>query len=184
MNDIRRFARHVSDTQPLFRELRRSGRNDPLILAILAVENYFRPHTQRLMEYLAWALLSHLNSKRLLRLSVGISQAQLRWWIDAGLMKSGVFSHKNLHTAISAQANYDVCGYILSRMSTAHDNPALAVTRWYTGSYAFDYAEFLTVTTEYLCGVDGALQLWKDMITGVSSCNQDRIFSHKPSHTT
>jgi hypothetical protein len=50
---------------------------------------------------------------------------------------------------MSAEANYDLCEYMLSQMSAEYENPMLAITRWYTGSYALDYAAFLSVASEY-----------------------------------
>jgi hypothetical protein len=90
-----------------------SGRDDAGILSLLLVESFFRDPLNRLVEYLAWILLSPIAPRRLQRLSVGPGQIQLRHFAKWGDWSSLVASWTRYKTVVSWERNYDVAKSLL-----------------------------------------------------------------------
>jgi hypothetical protein len=138
-----RFPLHLRRMTPKLERLQRSGRSDPEVLAILAVEAFYRPRPRRAIEYIGWLVLSVLGHRSAARVTVGIAQARLSHWRDLGLLDSERFSIRRLARVLDLGANYEVCRRYLSanRMLDQPDPTALTVA--YTGGQRRDYAEML-----------------------------------------
>ena len=139
-----RFRLHLRRMRPKFNRLRESGRSNQTVLAILAVEAFYRPSLRRAVEHGGWFILSLLRSRSASRITVGIAQARVSHWRDLGLIDSERFSLRRLARVLDLDANYDVCHRYLSarRMLDERDAGALAVA--YTGAARRDYAEMLS----------------------------------------
>lgn len=114
-----------------------------MVLAVLVAESYHRGRLQRTIEYCAWFLLSLFRSRRVERLSVGISQAQVRNWVAAGLLASPWWSPAAMRTALSAASNYDVSAFVLQRWFPSGIVGLVDVSRHYTGGASTYYADLL-----------------------------------------
>ena len=121
-----------------------TGREDPVVLAILLTESFFRTRLDRALELAVWIVLSVLSPCRARFVSVGIAQIQVRhwqiptgFWIVRMLRQIMVFSDPT--------ANYDNCLSLLQgfRVSEPSD---LRLLRYYTGQvtryHMMTYREF------------------------------------------
>lgn len=138
-----RFRLHLRRMRRKLDRLRRNGRSNPSVLAILAVETFYRPLPLRMLEYAGWFLLSALRSSSASGLTVGVAQAQLQHWHDLGPLESNRFSLDSLARVRELESNYEVCRAYLSRrrMLAAADPAALAVA--YAGGPRRQYARML-----------------------------------------
>jgi hypothetical protein len=127
---------------PKLERLRESGRSDQRILAILAVEAFYRPRARRAIEYGAWLVLSLLRSRSVSRVTVGVAQARVSHWRDLGLLDSERFSVRRLARVHDLDANYEVCRRYLSERRILDRDPAV-LTVAYTGALRADYAGML-----------------------------------------
>jgi len=93
---VPRFERHLQRVKRRMQGLALSGAGEINVLAILAVESFYRPRIARALEYVTWALLSALSSTRVATLTVGMSQAQLCYWEELGLIDGHRFSPERL----------------------------------------------------------------------------------------
>ena len=139
-----RFRLHLQRMRPKLDRLRQSGRSNRTVLAILAVEAFYRPGLRRVVEHGGWFILSLLRSRSASRITVGIAQARVSHWRDLGLIDSERFSFHRLARVLDLDANYDVCHRYLStrRMLDERDPGALTVA--YTGARRRSYAEMLS----------------------------------------
>lgn len=133
--------------------LRREGAWEPLVLAIMAVESFFRPLTWRLAEYALWACLSLIwceaTQYRVQRISVGIAQIQLRTWVQSGNLKSLRFSSSSLRKVLSARANYDACLSVITSRKLL-DVELAVVVECYTGGRRAYYSRLLQQSLDHL----------------------------------
>lgn len=138
-----RFRLHLRRMRRKLDRLRRNGRSNPSVLAILAVETFYRPLPMRMLEYASWFLLSALKSSSASGLTVGIGQAQLLHWRDLGLLESDRFSVDSLARVRDLESNYEVCRAYLSRrrMLSVADPAALGVA--YAGGPRRQYSRLL-----------------------------------------
>ena len=113
-------------------------------VAILAVESVRRPRAQRLVEYGAWALYSTTRSDRLLSLSVGRAQLQLRYWRKLGLLARPTFSIASLRHVLGMRANYDACVRFLEACDATEIADPRALTRVYTGGRRPEYVRLVS----------------------------------------
>jgi hypothetical protein len=123
--------------------LQRRGCSDPKVLAILAVEAFYRPRARRAVEYAGWLLLSLAGSRSASRITVGIAQARVSHWHDLGMLDSERFSIRGLARVLDLGANYEVCHRYLSERGIPEDPDASALTAAYTGAQRRQYAEML-----------------------------------------
>lgn len=128
-----RLRRHLRRMGPLFGRLRASGLTEPNVLAILAVESFYRPRLLRAFEYVAWAGLSLLAPALATRLSVGLAQMRLENWVSVGLLDSIRFSPARLRRVRSAEASYEACRRYLSAVGALHESDPAALARAYAG---------------------------------------------------
>jgi hypothetical protein len=138
-----RFRLHLSRMRPKLDRLRQSGRSNETVLAILAVEAFYRPILRRAVEYAGWLILSLLGSRSAARVTVGIAQARVSHWHDLGLLESERFSLRGLARVLDPEANYEVCHRYLSRRLILDEPDSRVLTRAYTGGSRPDYAEML-----------------------------------------
>jgi hypothetical protein len=138
-----RFRLHLWRMRSKFERLRRRGCSDPNVLAILAVEAFYRPRARRAVEYGGWLLLSLVGSRSAARITVGIAQARVSHWRDLGLLDSVRFSIRGLARVLDLGANYEVCHRYLSERRLPEDPDATALTAVYTGAQRRQYAEML-----------------------------------------
>ena len=138
-----RFRLHVRRMRRTTYRLRRNGRSDPKVLAILAVEAFYRPRAARTIEYLWWLVLSVLGKPSASTITVGIAQARTSHWRDLGLLNSERFSLRRLARVLDLDANYDVCHRYLSERRMLDERDVLALTHAYTGGPRRDYAGML-----------------------------------------
>ena len=139
-----RFRLHLRRMRPKLDRLRQSGRSNQTVLAILAVEAFYRPGLRRAVEHGGWFILSLLRSRSASRITVGIAQARVSHWRDLGLIDSERFSLRRLARVLDLDANYDVCHRYLSTRRMLDERDAGALTVAYTGGQRRDYAEMLS----------------------------------------
>jgi hypothetical protein len=137
------FRLHLRRMRRKLERLRRRGCSDPNVLAILAVEAFYRPRARRAVEYGGWLLLSLVGSRSVARITVGIAQARVSHWHDLGLLDSERFSIRGLARVLDLGANYEVCHRYLSERRMLEDPDATALTTAYTGGQRRKYAEML-----------------------------------------
>jgi hypothetical protein len=147
-----RFERHLRRKMPMIEELRRRGRGDPNVLAILAVESFFRPALARAIEYLQWLVLTLRNSEAVAGISVGHAQVQLTAWVEAGMMTTPWFSLRRLSLARSPEANYEACRRYLHAREVLGENHPGALALAYVGAPRPYYAELLATARRRLDG--------------------------------
>jgi hypothetical protein len=139
-----RFERHLRRTLPRLRDLQSDGHDDANVLAILAVETFFRPRLARGIEYLAWFAMSLCRRQAVALLSVGTAQAKLEHWRAYGLIESERFSFRALAGVTSLPANYDLCCRFLASRRALHECDIHAVALAYTGGARRQYVELLS----------------------------------------
>src|SRR5882757_4039915 len=110
---VPRFERHLQRVKRRMQGLALSGAGEINVLAILAVESFYRPRIARALEYVTWALLSALSSTRVATLTVGMSQAQLCYWEEFGLIDGHRFSPERLAGVARLDHNYAICAHYL-----------------------------------------------------------------------
>ena len=109
-----------------------NGRRDPLVLALLATESFFRPSTHRAFEAVYWLIMNFISPKRSEFISVGISQVQVRHWQVAGIIPRTTSVVSTLMKLYNPLLNYDACRYVISTESRNHEEPE-EILRAYTG---------------------------------------------------
>ncbi len=139
-----RFRLHLRRTLRLVRRLEADGRSDANVLAIIAVETFFRPRALRLLEYAGWLLVSLLGWSWLSGLSVGRAQVQLVHWRRLGLLDSDGFSLSRLATVIDPKANYDACCLYLRAAGLLDERDVTVLTSAYTGAHCPHFAPMLS----------------------------------------
>jgi hypothetical protein len=137
-----RFRRHLRRMSP---KLERLGTGDAnqRVLAILAVETFYRPALRRAIEYAGWFILSLLGSGAAARITVGIAQVRISHWRDLHLLDSERFSLRGLARVLDPEANYEVCQRYLSERGMLAEPNTSALTVAYTGGPRSDYAQML-----------------------------------------
>lgn len=143
-----RFVRRLSDVRRWVDAARRrlgpTGRTDRWVLAIRATEAHFKGRGGRILECLAWPVLSVIRPARLAMLSLGVAQIQLRHWVDLGQLPGMRFTPARLRRVLSLPRNYDACAaYLQARAQLDRLDVATAV-RLYTGGANADYERVLT----------------------------------------
>jgi hypothetical protein len=103
------------------------------VYAVLLAESQFRPISMRVFEYVAWFVLSYLAPSRAVRLSVGVAQVQIRHWVRFGIMSSTRPSPRNLLTALSISANYDIVHAYLAAHIGSEPCTARRIASCYVG---------------------------------------------------
>ena len=123
--------------------LPRGGHADRNVLAILAVEGFYRPRPRRAFEYGGWLALSVVGSRSVGRITVGPAQVQLSHWCDLGMLESTRFSFRRLRRVHDLDANYEVCRRYLQERRILAESDATVLTRAYAGAPRGDYATML-----------------------------------------
>lgn len=139
-----RFERHLQRTLPRLRNLQSEGHDNANVLAILAVESFFRPRLVRGIEYLAWFAMSLWRRQTVCLLSVGTAQAKLEHWRAFGLLESERFSPRGLAKVTRLPANYDLCRRFLGSRRALHEPDLHALALAYTGGSRRQYVELLS----------------------------------------
>lgn len=131
--------------------LRKSRRDSEIVIAILAVEGFHRQHLRRWLEYLAWIVLSVFAPKHVATLSIGVAQAQVRWWVESAQITSARFSLNSLGTVLTLEANYDVAEFVIRKQAppSGEDIGFLDLARCYVGSDSYYYARLLETAVEF-----------------------------------
>jgi len=99
--------RHIIKHVSLLVLLKSKKRDNPRIMTLILCEIYFTNFFKRQLEYVAWILLTLINSKRRLRLSIGIGQVQVKHWIDHEFISDEIL-FQNLKQIINPLVNYDL----------------------------------------------------------------------------
>ena len=115
----------------------------PNAVALIAVESVLRPRPIRLAEYAAWAALSLTRSKRVLSLSVGPAQIQLRYWQKLGLLDGTACTPRRLRHVAGLRANYDTCRVFLEDAGALHTRDPGDLAAAYTGGRDPKYVALL-----------------------------------------
>jgi hypothetical protein len=135
-----RFRLHLRRMRPKLNRLRQNGRSNETVLAVLAVEAFYRPRLSRAVEYGGWFVLSLLGRRSAARITVGIAQARVSHWRDLGLLDSERFSLRRLTRVLDPDANYEVCHRYLSESGMLGEPDTAVLTKAYTGGARRDYA--------------------------------------------
>lgn len=93
----------------------KNGRNNSIILGIILTEMLFRNSKKRYVEYVYWIFCSYFYTKRLDKISIGISQIQIRHWRNNKYIVKNKFCIKSLKVILDPIANYDMCELILKK---------------------------------------------------------------------
>lgn len=128
-----RFERHLRRLRPRLERLRREGGEHPNVLALLAVETFYRPRRRRAGEYALWLLLSLAAPRRLARLSLGPAQVQLRHWVALGHLDGLRFTPARLAAVRDWRRNARVCHDFLAVRDALDEADPGRLTRLYTG---------------------------------------------------
>lgn len=128
-----RFERHLARSRPRLERLRQEGDEHPNVLALLAVESFYRPRWRRAGEYVLWAALSLTAPRRLARLSLGPAQVQLRHWRALGQLDGIRFSFGRLAAVRDWRRNARVCRDFLAVRGALGERDPGRLTRLYTG---------------------------------------------------
>lgn len=124
----KRVHKHFLNNISLITILRSHKRVNPEFIAIILTESLFASTAKRLIEYLAWFILTLLNSSRRYTLSVGISQVQIRYWLQYGFIDNKP-SIKNLYIFLDPISNYDIVErFILEKVEDSTDKSKLLAT--------------------------------------------------------
>ncbi|HUO86800.1 MAG TPA: hypothetical protein VM617_05370, partial [Thermoanaerobaculia bacterium] len=150
-----RFDEHLRRLRPRLDSVRPEAGNDLGVLALLAVESFYRPPWRRGGEYLLWAVGSLLGPRRVERLSVGPGQVQLRHWLDLGLLSGLRFTPRRLAVVRDWSANARAVRGFLATRGGLGERDAGRLTRIYTGGNRPGFAPRLAAVREAL-GDDGA----------------------------
>ncbi len=126
------------------RRLGTTGRTDRWVLAIMATEAGFKGRGGRILECLAWPLLSVFWPARLPLLSVGVAQIQLRHWVDLGQLPGMRFTPSRLRRVLSLRSNYDACAAYLHARARLDRLDVSTAVKLYTGGARADYERVLT----------------------------------------
>jgi len=138
-----RFRRHLRRLQPVLERLRAGGRSERNVLAILAVESFYRPRLLRALEYVTWAAISVVAPAAARRISVGMAQLQLANWVTVGMIDSTRFSRERLRRVRSAEASFDACRRYLNARDALDERDAAALSRAYAGGERRHFAAML-----------------------------------------
>lgn len=138
-----RFPVHLRKMRRRMAGLPRNSRANRNVLAILAVEGFYRPRPRRAFEYLGWLTLSLFGSRSVGRITVGPAQVRLSHWRDLGMLKSTRFSLRRLRRVQDLDANYEVCRRYLRERRVLAERDVTVLTRAYAGAPRGDYATML-----------------------------------------
>lgn len=152
-----RFKRHLRRLAPLLSRLRREGRSEPNVLAILAVESFYRPAPLRLLEYVAWAVLSFLPTRHG-HVSVGMAQIRLHNLVELGLIDSTRFSLDRLNRVRGLEAAYEACSRYLRARAVLSEADPEALARAYAGGQRPHFATLLAQARESQSGDAPAIE--------------------------
>jgi len=136
-----RFHRHLVRLAPLLDRLADAGLDEPNVLALLAVESFYRPPAARLGEYALWAAASLVRPSALPTLSPGLAQVQLRHWAAVGEIDGLRWTPARLARLLDPAANYRVCRRFLADRGALDLADPARLTRLYTGWDRPGYAE-------------------------------------------
>lgn len=144
------FGAHLRRLRPRLDALRRQGEDHPNVLALLAVESFYRPRWRRAGEYLLWAACSLAAPRRLERLSLGPAQVQLRHWRHAGLLDGLRLTPSRLATVRDWRANARAARAFLAAHGALDESDPIRLTRLYTGWDRPRFAERLAAALSAL----------------------------------
>ena len=145
-------ARHLAANHALIAHLRGAGRSETEVLALILTETFFRDKLHRILEYSAWIIFSMVWPARVGRLSVGISQVQLRHWVHLGYLQDPQPRFASLRTAMCPKANYDVCKSFLVSAGVELSNHRRMVTAYCGEGRAYHH--------QVLCAFIAALRIF------------------------
>lgn len=128
----------------------------PAVLAIIATEMYFRSSLYRFAEYFAWFALWHFNSKRVEVLSVGISQIQIKMWVELGFINSCRPSISNLWVVANVDNNYMACQRYLEQVASSKESNAKVLSELYSGKARIFHSK--TIARAYEAAVSISLK--------------------------
>ena len=130
------------------RRLGPTGRTNRWVLAIMATEASFKRPSGRILEWIAWPVLSVVWPARLARLSVGVAQIQLRHWVALGQLSGMRFTLSRLRRVLSLRHNYDACAAYLHARAQLDRLDVPTAVRLYTGGANADYEHVLTAALQ------------------------------------
>ena len=138
-----RFSLHLRRIRRLIRGLKAKDLREPNVLAILAVETFYRPAAVRMLEYAIWLALSAFGLERVRSMSIGRAQVQLVHWRDLGLIDSVRFSFGRFARVRSLESNYEACRRYLHRREALGESDPEVLATAYTGEPRPVYASML-----------------------------------------
>ncbi|ANA82326.1 hypothetical protein [Paenibacillus glucanolyticus] len=113
-------------------------KRNPLPAAIIIVESNFRPFLIRILEYFYFYICLYLRKERAMRISLGISQMQYRFWLE-------YFDYSYSNSKISKcfedpLINYNLVEWYINKY---HYENLLDVSQVYTGKKNIYYSKKL-----------------------------------------
>jgi hypothetical protein len=150
-----RFRRHLCRLSPVLERLRRGGRSDPNVLAIVAVESFYRPRLLRALEYAAWALASVVTPRLTGAVSVGMAQLKLANWVEVGMLDQAGFSLERLRRVRDPELNFDACRRFLRASGALYVADPVELSRAYAGGERPHFALLLEQAMAFPPGQTG-----------------------------
>ena len=130
-----------------------NGRRDPVVIALMATESFFRPALHRGLEGLYWFALDIIAPAKAKYISVGISQVQVRHWQTEGILSHSTSRLSSLFKFYNPLINYDVCIRFLDIFDIQHEQ-AEKLMQKYTGKttkYHINVFEHFLKATLKIC---------------------------------
>ena len=124
--------KHWNTFSSTIRLLLASGRNDSVVITIMATESFFRPEPYRILEGIFWFFMDIFSPEKAKYISVGISQVQIRHWQEAGIISNSTSRFSVLSKIYNPLINYDICKVFLDKADIRH-RQAEKLLRIYTG---------------------------------------------------
>jgi hypothetical protein len=134
---------HLARTKRMFLTLQRTGRSDKSVWALLGTEMFFRSPARRLLEYAAWCVLRVVSPTTAVRVSVGVSQIQVRHWMSLGHLSPNSGVAQALRQFLSLEANYDVAFSFLAHNMPGEGRAPQSLAAAYVGEARFYYMRIL-----------------------------------------
>jgi hypothetical protein len=124
--------------------LRARGRRDPIVLALLATESFFRPTVWRTFEYFVWAALDSLRFPRANFISVGLSQVQVRHWRRANIISDTTPRLLAIYRFSNPLLSYDACLEFLNEVEV-YPKSAAEIAVCYSGRTTQYHVQVLNI---------------------------------------
>ncbi|MCR2805947.1 hypothetical protein [Paenibacillus soyae] len=106
-------------------------------LAIMIVENEFRPFIVRLIEYLYLFICLRFNREKALNISIGVAQVKYKYWLEYYTGTDNYSSFYNIFFFEDPIKNYDLVEWYLNQRKFRN---SIEISEIYTGAKNIYYA--------------------------------------------